>query len=398
MRLDDFASAAYDENPYPLYEQLRAAGPIVKLAPDMIATGRYDVVQAVLANPDMGRDHLTQMRFRYGERAKDQPAFIAGSRGLHMLNPPEHTSLRRSIMKAFNGQQIERLRDLIQSATDRLIDALDDRREADLVKDFAYPLPVEIICGIMDLPVSDSAMLLRNIRSCTALMAISRVSEAQLEEANEATRILHRYFSDVIEKRRIQPGNDLISLLLSTESGDDPLVENDIFANAIFFFIAGHETTANMIGNMLLCLFQHPKQLDLLKHKPELLSNAVSECLRYDSSVQRVHRQVLKDTEIFGIPLQTGTTIVVFTASANRDPAYFDRADEFLIDRQKQQNHPLSFGSGPHFCIGARLATLQLEIALSTLLRRAPRMTLKDLDQLRWRHTFRGVESLKAAW
>lgn len=402
MELGDFSSPEVFENPYPLYEELRAGGPFVQLAPTMLATGRYEVVNAVLANRKIGKNVMATVRGIYGEAAKIPPVFRAQEGNLLVLNPPHHTRLRSLLMKAFNARQIEGLREIIQSTVDDLIGTFRIGEAADLLKGFALPLPMQIICRLMNLPIKDTPALSEAVRKFGYVAEFRQMTGAQLNDANEATETLQAYFTNAVAERRARPGNDLISMLLSVEEGGERLTESEIVANVLLLFAAAHESTSYMLGNLLITLFRNPAQLALLRSQPELVSRAVAEGMRYDTSVQKIFRTVLEDTEIVGVPLTQGTAIVLFLGSANRDPAHYDRADEFLIERERPQRDSriLSFGDGPHYCLGARLVVYQLEIAISTVLTRLPRLTITNLESLQWmpRNSFRGVEKVMATW
>jgi hypothetical protein len=188
-------------------------------------------------------------------------------------------------------------------------------------------------------------------------------------------------------------------MLLSVEENGERLSEQEVISNVILLFAAGHETTSNMIGNSLVALHRYPDQLALLKARPELLPKAVSECMRYDSSVQFLTRVALEDTEVNGIALPKGAIVFMLLGAANRDPQRFQEPDRLLIERPGSGNRLIMFGGGIHYCLGARLATLEIQIALGTLLARLPDLQLLNTQDLRWypRNTLRGVESLMAA-
>ena len=207
------------------------------------------------------------------------------------------------------------------------------------------------------------------------------------------------YFQRLFELRRREPGNDLTTHLVQAEEDGNKLTNEELTANIILLFGAGHETTVNLIGNGLLALHRNPDQLRLLKSDPSLMANAIEELLRYDSSVQVTGRTTLEDVdEIGGIPLEKGQTVVCLLGSANRDPAVYPDPDRLDITRRDVR--PLSFGGGIHYCVGAQLARIEGEIAIGTLLRRLPNLRLDDVDHPDWRQTFvlRGLNKLPARW
>jgi cytochrome P450 len=396
MNYTDLASADFYKDPYPLYQRLRQAGPLVPIAPRTLITGHSDVVRALLVDRKMGKEYMEAVRTRYGEAGVHQPVFQALSRMLLMMNPPAHTRLRALLMKAFNARQIDLLREILQSSADELIDALPADQPFDLVSQFALPMPIRIICRMMDVRVDDAPMLGAEVGRLAQALEAAPLSADQLASANTALSNLEAYFKDVVAARRGKPGTDLISTMLSVNDNGDTFSEDEIIWNAIFLFASGHETTSNMIGNALIALHRHPHQLDKLRAHPELLTRAISECVRYDSSVQVVQRVALEDTEIGGIAVSKGTIVLLSLGAANRDPAQFDEPDRLLIERPESSSPALMFSGGIHYCLGARLAMLELETALGTVLRRLPELRLTNLEELQWhpRNTLRGVTSL----
>jgi cytochrome P450 len=398
MKFTDLSSADFYRDPYPLYQRLRDEGRLVPIAPNTFITGHYDIIHALLVDRNMGKGYLDTVRVRYGEEAVHQPAFQAMSRMFLMMNPPAHTRLRALLMKAFNARQIDLLREVTQAVADELIDALPADRPFDLVSTFAVPMPIRIICRLMDVRIDDASMLSAHVGELVQSLEVAPLNADRLASANAAARELEAYFKDVVAARRRKPGTDLISTLLSVNDAGDAFSEDEIVSNVILLFFAGHETTSNMIGNALISLHRHPDQLDKLKAHPELLPQAVSECMRYDSSVQFVARVALEETEVDGVTLPEGTIVFILLGAANRDPAHFDKPDELIIERPENTNRSIMFSGGIHYCLGARLATLELETALETLLKRMPNLRLTNLHDLQWhsRNTLRGVTSLIA--
>jgi cytochrome P450 len=399
MQLSDLSSSAFFQNPYPFYSDIRDTGPLVELAPGFFITGRYAVVSSLLDDRRMGRRYLDGVAARYGEDRVQHPVFQGLSRMFIVMNPPKHTRLRSLLMQAFNARQVEKLRTIAQDTANRLVDAFPADEPIDLVGAYALPLPIQIICRLLDVPVEHASKFGNAVDRLAQAFEFNQMSEAQISAANEAMQELERYFSGVVEERRTRPGSDLISLLLSVETDGEGLTESEIISNVILLFFAGHETTSNMIGNMLVALHRHPQQLELLRRQPELLSKAITECMRYESSVQLGGRVTLEEgVEVEGVVLPRDTTIFLMLGAANRDPVRFDQPDSLMIEREDADDRILSFGGGLHYCMGARLAMLELQIAMETLFTRMPAMCLTNLDNLCWhpRNTLRGVESLLA--
>jgi cytochrome P450 len=397
MKFSDLSSPAFFENPYPFYEQLRAQGALVPLAPNIMITGHHAVIDTLLRDRRVGKTYMPSVVARYGESGPEQPVFQALSRMFLMTNPPVHTRLRSLLMAAFNARQIDLLRDVTQSTADTLIDAFEPGAPFDLVSDYALPLPVNVICRLLDVPVEDGVKLGSAASHFGNALEAAPMDAVHLAAANEATQTLECYFKSVVEERRAKPGNDLVSALLRAEEAGESLTEDEIISNVLLLFVAGHETTSNMLGNALIALHRHPAQLALLKDDASLLPRAVGECLRFDSSVQMIVRTAFEDVEAAGHSIARGTIVFMLLGSANRDPGQFEKPDELDIGRALQ-GRLLSFGAGIHHCLGARLATLELETGLGSLISRLPDLRITNLDALQWRqrNTLRGVESLKA--
>jgi cytochrome P450 len=397
MKFSDLSSPAFFENPYPFYEQLRAQGALVPLAPNIMITGHYAVIDTLLRDRRVGKTYMPSVVARYGESGPEQPVFQALSRMFLMMNPPLHTRLRSLLMAAFNARQIDLLREVTQSTADTLIDAFEPGAPFDLVSDYALPLPVNVICRLLDVPVEDGVKLGSAASHFGNALEAAPMDAVHLAAANEATQTLECYFKSVVEERRAKPGNDLVSALLRAEEAGETLTEDEIISNVLLLFVAGHETTSNMLGNALIALHRHPGQLARLKGDASLLPKAVGECLRFDSSVQMIVRTAFEDVEAAGHSIARGTIVFMLLGSANRDPGQFEKPDELDIGRTLQ-GRLLSFGAGIHHCLGARLAALELETGLGSLISRLPDLRITNLDALQWRqrNTLRGVESLKA--
>lgn len=397
MQLKDLSSPEFIANPYPFYQKLRASGPLLQVGPNTFLATQFATVDALFSDKRIGKSYMDTVRIRYGDKADSIPLFSAFSRMFLMLNPPDHSRIRGLMMKAFNVRKIDSLREMALAIAHELIDQIEDQGTLDLTKDFAFPLPVRIICKMLDVPVSDATKL--GLATGLLVKAFDpSISEEEIMQANEAFSVLDEYFSAVIHQRREQPGDDLISLLVHINDGGETLTHDEIVSNVVLLFLAGHETTTNMISNSLIALFRHPEQLAQIKHNPELLPNAVLECLRYDSSVQMTMRTALEEVEIDGVKVPKEAMILLLIGAANRDAGQFDQPEQLDITRRLGRS--LAFGAGIHHCMGHRLALIELESALSVLLTRLPNLQLQDLDNLEWipRANLRGVSKLIASF
>ena len=270
----------------------------------------------------------------------------------------------------------------------------------DLIEDFAFRLPVTIICDMLGIPEDHREVFYKSSRDGGRLLDPVPLSPAEIEQANAGNLMAQMYFQQLFELRRSNPGDDLTTQLVQAEEDGSKLSNEELTANIILLFGAGHETTVNLIGNGLLALHRNPDQLALLKANPGLITNAIEEFLRYDSSVQLTGRVALEDIDdLGGKKIPKGESVLCLLGSANRDPAvYPDRPERLDITRPKVR--PLSFGGGIHFCLGAQLARIEAEVAIATLLRRLPDLRLDDAENPEWRPTFvlRGLKRLPASW
>jgi cytochrome P450 len=398
MKLADLSTPAFLEDPYPLYKTLREQAPFVRVAPNALMTGRYGIVDALLQNRSMGKSYLESVRVRYGDDGPNMPLFQGVGRMFLMLNPPAHTRVRALMMKAFNARQVETMRELALATAHELVDGLAPRKQADLVAEFAFPLPLLIICRMLDIPVEEATALGDTVGKVAKVFDPAPMNAEALAQTSAAYDELARYFGQTTEARRMRPGSDLISMLLRVEEAGDTLTHDEIVSNVILLFIAGHETTSNMIGNALIALHRNPQQLDLLKRHPEKMPNAVLECTRYDGSVQMTMRTAMEDVEVEGETVPRGTMVFLMLGAANRDPDQFDEPDR--LDIERQQGRAQTFGAGIHHCLGYRLALIELESALGALLERLPNLRLPELNRLNWnqRGNLRGVTALAAVW
>jgi cytochrome P450 len=268
----------------------------------------------------------------------------------------------------------------------------------DIMKEFAHQLPVMVICDMLGIPEEDRAPFLESSRIVGRILDPVPLAREELDRANASSLEQSAYFTDLFDRRRRDPKDDLITHLVQAEEAGDRLSNEELFANVQLLFGAGHETTTNTIGNGLLALYRNRDQLALLKADKSLIPNAVEEVLRYDSSVQMTGRSPMEDVEIDGMKIERGDGIICLLGAGNHDPAAHQNPDDF--DVRRKDPRPLSFGGGIHHCLGAQLARIETEIVFETLFRRLPSMELTAVDKPDWRQTFtlRGLNSLPATW
>ena len=393
-------SPDFIRDPYPHYARLRDTDPMHLTPFGSYVASRHAEASLVMRDKRFGKDYVERTSRRYGPEIMKEPVFRSMSHWMLQQDPPDHTRLRGLVVKAFTARRVEDMRPRIQQIVDETLDAIAAKGHMDLIEDFAFRLPVTIICDMLGIPEDHREVFYNSSRDGGRLLDPVPLTKAEIEKGNASNVMAQMYFQQLFELRRKSPGNDLTTQLVQAEEDGSKLSNEELTANIILLFGAGHETTVNLIGNGLLALHRDPDQLALLKAKPELITNAIEEFLRYDSSVQLTGRVALEDIDdLGGKKIPKGESVLCLLGSANRDPAvYPDRPDQLDITRPNVR--PLSFGGGIHFCLGAQLARIEAEVAINTLLRRIPELRLDDAENPEWRPSFvlRGLKSLPASW
>ena len=387
-------------DPYPFYERLRTLDPMHVTPFGAFVASRHAEASLVLRDKRFGKDYVERTKRRYGPDIMQEAVIRSMSHWMLQADPPDHTRLRGLVVKAFTARRVEDIRPRIQQIVDQTLDRVVPRGHMDLIEDFAFRLPVTIICDMLGIPEDHREVFYTSSRNGGRLLDPVPLTRAEIDEGNASNAMAALYFQQLFELRRRSPGDDLTTQLVQAEEDGSKLSNEELTANIILLFGAGHETTVNLIGNGLLALYRNPDQLALLKANPALITGAIEEFLRYDSSVQLSGRVALEDIEdLGGKRIPKGESVLCLLGSANRDPAvYPDRPDRLDIARPNVR--PLSFGGGIHFCLGAQLARIEAEVAIATLLRRLPDLRLDDAENPEWRPTFvlRGLKRLPASW
>lgn len=361
-------SPRFVADPYPLYRQLRDRDPIHRsIFADQVVVSRYADIDRILRDHrNFGNDFskVTSSEGSIATRKKLTPSMLA-------QDPPDHTRLRALVNRAFTPRQVARMEDYIRATAHTLLDKIGDAREFDLMKAFAVPLPTIVIARMIGVPERDLERF--KVWSDDLARALEPfLSPEEEEKVYRAARQFAEYFTAIIEQRRREPRDDLVSRLVEAEDAGDKLTAKETRVMLRLLLTAGNETTTNLIGNGVRALLQHPDQLALLRDRPELVPSAVEELLRYDPPVQLDMRVALRDMELGGLAVSEGTMITLLIGSANHDPERFTEPDRLDITRSGQAN--ISFGRGIHHCLGAPLARLEGRIALEVLLERFPRL------------------------
>src|ERR1700726_3608853 len=387
-------------DPYPAYERLRTTDPMHLTPFGNFAASRHAEVSLVLRDKRFGKDYVERTVRRYGPQIMEEPVFRSMSHWMLQQDPPDHTRLRGLVVKAFTARRVEDMRPRIQQIVDETLGAIADQGHMDLIEDFAFRLPVTIICDMLGIPEEHRELFYKGSRDGGRLLDPVPLSRQEIEQANAGNAMSQMYFQQLFELRRRSPGDDLTTQLVQAEEDGNKLTNEELTANIMLLFIAGHETTINLIGNSLLALHRNPDQLSLLKANPSMIANAIDEFLRFEPSVQFTGRVALEDIDdLGGKKIPKGESVLCLLGSANRDPAvYPDHPD--CLDITRKNIKPLSFGGGIHFCLGAQLARIEVEIAINTLLRRLPGLRIDDVENPEWRPNLvlRGPKRLPASW
>ncbi len=382
-------------DPYPTYHRLRAEDPVHHSPLGFWVLTRYEDVASVLRDPCFIKEPLAALvAARFG-------AEVPRGVGLSMLDrdPPDHTRLRGLVSKAFTPRVVEGLRPRMQQIVDGLIARAQSVGSMDLIEEFAYPIPVNVICEMMGVPVKDHERFKGwSLDIARGLDSIWLPPDSEVPRRSAAARhAISDYFRELIAERRASPRGDLLSALIAAEEADDKLNEEELLATCILILIAGHETTVNLIGNGTLALLRHPDELRRLRENPALIGSTVEELLRYDGPVQRTARIPSAAVTIGGLTIEAGEMVMPFIGAADRDPAHFPDPDR--LDIARSDNRHIGFGLGIHFCLGAPLARLEGQIAINTLVRRLPKLALAtDRPEYRQSLTLRGLKTLPVAF
>lgn len=389
----DLFGSVFKADPYPTYALMREISPFHRRTSTDGKTAiwfvtRYADVSALL------RDHKRLVKSVANTLTPAQRAALPVSPPLlqlisnHMLNldPPDHTRLRGLVSKAFTQQVVLQMQGRIQAVADELLDDVHVKGEMDLIEDFAFPLPIIVIAELLGIPPRDRRRFRNWSNAFVTPSANLERSAKKMAKAGKVMEDFTQYMRRIFAERRMEPRDDLISLLLQAEEDGDQLREEELFSMVILLIVAGHETAVNLIGNGVLALLQHPEQLVQLREQPILLSTAIEEMIRYDGPVERATMRFAAEAipVADGLTIQRGDAVSLILAAADRDPAQFPRPDSFDIARDP--NRHLGFGQGIHYCLGAPLARLEGQIAINILLQRYSHLHLAvPIDQLRWR-------------
>lgn len=389
-------------DPYPFYDRLRVEQPVhLSRRRDDVVLSRYDDVVRVLRDPTVSRDIE-----KNGRIDPNDPIAVArrerrgddAAKTILNLDPPDHTRLRRLVSKAFTPSAIERLRGWMTERVDAALDRAAAAGEMELIDELAFPFPFDVISQMLDLP-TDRA---HDVRDWSMALTQSLEPQCTLDElraADDAINHLIPYLFGLIEERRGNLGDDVLSALIASEDDGDTMDAAELLSFVILLYVAGHETTVNLIGNGMLALLRHPDQLAAWRSDPGLDAGAVDELMRFDGPVQHTVRIAMHPMEFDdglgnGYIAEPGQPIMALLGSANHDPAMFDDPHALRLDRPNAARH-VGFSAGIHYCLGASLAKMEATVAISRLIRRFPSVEMVGDPHWRDRITIRGVDRLQ---
>ncbi|HEY8377823.1 MAG TPA: cytochrome P450, partial [Nannocystis sp.] len=384
----ELGKPAAQADPVAAYARLRRLGPVIRsrslLFGESLVLTRYEDVVNALKDPRLASDRRSITNGGKGPMEHWWMPHIVKLLldSMVMKDPPDHRRLRNLVQKAFTPARVEALTGRVERITEELLDAAAKKPVVDLIADLALPLPLTVISELLGVP-GPEGMQFRKLLARVVEPGSQNPIGMVLNYPNMVR--LNRLLRRLVQLRREQPGDDLITALVQAEEGGDRLGEDELISMVFLLLFAGHETTVNLIGNGVLALLQHPDQLQLLRDRPELIDSAIEELLRFTNPVGTVApRFVREDLEIAGVRVPRGTTLTLLLASANLDEAAFPEAGR--LDITRNPNRHVAFGLGAHYCLGAPLARLEARVAIPALLRRFPGLRLAvSPAAVRWR-------------
>lgn len=378
------ATEAFRHNPYPVYREF-LEHPGWETPAGYRVFSRYEDLMTILRQPAI-----------FGQEGVPYPNF-------HVLNPPEHTRLRKLVAQLFTPRAAARQRESIVRAVDELVDNIAKEGEMDLINDFAQHLPARVTADMLDVPLEDAEQW-RNWLNAIGLfrgrvwyLGVGATEQQQLAAKEGATQAAE-YFGELINQRASTRGNDIVSVLLAAREGEDQLSEEEVLFSLVLFLGAGLHTTANQIGNTFRALLENPESLQRIVEDQSLVPNAVEEALRYDGTLQAEYRVTRTDAVVGEVEMAADTPIIIVNGAANRDAAMFENPDVFDIDRTNAAQH-LTLGWGIHRCLGAQLARLELQLATAGLSARLRGLRFAPGDLVQHPYDrWRAVIALPVAW
>jgi len=391
--LNPFEPGFFD-NPYDQYRRLRELRPVHKSPVGPWTLTRYEDCSRLIRDPTTSVEVANAVEDQRSTLFTNEERQERGSLAILNLDPPDHTRIRRLVQKAFTPRRVEALMPRVQALVDEMLAAVEPSGRMDVIGDLAFPLPFAVISEMLGMPEADRDQL--RGWSHTLVKTLEPLTTPEdLPEMFAAGDAMIEHVTNAIEWKRRSPADDLLSAMIAAEEEGDRLTTEELIAQVVLLFIAGHETTVNLIGNGTLALLRNPDQLALLRERPDVIGNAVDELLRFDSPVQFTRRIALERLEIDGNVIEPGSFIFTILGAANHDPEHFGPDADALDLTRRDAPHNISFGGGIHHCLGAVLARAEARVAIGTVASRYPNIAL-DTDTPAWngRLVLRGLDAL----
>lgn len=380
-------------DPYPFYKRLREADPVYLTPFGYWVVSGYEEAAELLRDPRLTSEFHRDAKWAEHRGGADSPVVRDTRMWMLMLDGSAHRRIRGLVNPVFSARAIMKMRPRISEIVQRIFDEMGSGRNIDLISNLALPIPVTVICGLVGLPVEDR----EQCRVWTE--AIGHVVDPALNERTEkamnaALTEFRAYIAEHLAARRVSPRDDILSRLLAAEVDGEKLSDDEIIANVLLLFNAGHETSVNLIGNGMLALLRHPDQMQALRDKPELLDEGIEEFARYDAPVQLVARMATEDIQVGGKTIPAGAKLMLLLGAANRDPRRYEDPDR--LDLSRTDIKTLAFGGGPHYCIGAMLGKVEGQMVFKEFMQRYSNISLTH-EELVWRPhvNFRGLAELR---
>jgi cytochrome P450 len=386
---------AFRANPYPFYDVLREKAPVYWSPLETVILSRYDDVAHTLRSNEFSRDiekNANEPKNPIQTRKRERRADDYGGKSILNLDPPDHTRLRRLVSLAFTPSAIERLRPRVQQLVDDVLDRAADRGSMELIDELAFPVPFQVISDLLAMP-TDRAVELREWSQHLTASLEPTANDDDLDRAEAAIEHFIPYLREIVAERRRNLGDDLLSALIQVEESGDRMTEQEMVAFVLLLYVAGHETTVNLIGNGTLALLRNPDQLRLWRDNPGMGGQAIDELLRFDGPVQLTVRVPIVPVAYGDIKVEPGTVVMTVLGAANHDPAMFHDPHALRLDRPNASRH-LALAGGIHYCLGASLAKLEAQVAIGSVIQRFPNLQLAGEPGWRDRLTIRGVDRL----
>lgn len=381
------------KDPYPFYKKLRETDPVYLTPFGYWAVSGYEETASLLRDPRLTSEFHHDKKWTEHRGGWESPVVTSTRKWMLMLDGASHRRIRGLVNPVFSARAILKMRPRIVEILHKILDDMGSGEGIDLIDNLALPVPVTVICGLVGLPVEDRDQCRLWTEAIGHVVDPALTDETQ-KKMNTALVEFRAYIGEHLAKRRQEPQDDILSRMLAAEVDGEKLSEDEIVANVLLLFNAGHETSVNLIGNGMLALLRHPDQLQALRENPELIEEGIEEFARYDAPVQLVARIATEDIEVGGKHIPAGSKIMLLLGAANRDERRYEDADRLNLSRTDIK--PLAFGGGPHYCIGASLGRYEGQLVFNELLRRYSTIALTG-EELRWRPhvNFRGLSELR---